>query len=95
MHVLLPLNWINPDIELQTIEESKQDHANRTNSDTNFDASDKTALLPKWVMESNQINELCNKICLYLANPKGLDKLDAYLKGLKVENRLLIKGNWL
>ena len=46
-------------------------------------------------MESNQINELCNEIHLYFANPKGLDKPDAYLKSLRVENGLLMKGNWL
>ena len=46
-------------------------------------------------MESNRINELYNKICLYFANSKGLDKLDAYLKSLRVENGLLMKENRL
>ena len=93
MRVLLPPNWINHKAELQPIEESKEDQANWTNSDIDFNASDKTSLLPERVMESNQNNELCNKICSYLANPKGLKKPNTYLKGLKVENRLLMKGN--
>ena len=46
-------------------------------------------------MESNQNNKLCSEICLYFANPKGLKKPDTYLKGLRVENRLLIEGNRL
>ena len=93
--MLLPPNQIDHKAELQLIEENNKDHANWTNSDINSDASDKMSSLPEQVMESNQINELCNKIYLYFANPKELDKSDAYLKGLRVENRLLIKGNWL
>ena len=93
MHMLLPPNRIDPDTKLQPIEENKEDHANRTDSDINSNASDKTSLLPKQVMKSNQVNELCSKICLYLANPKGLDKLDAYLKDLRVENGLLMQGS--
>ena len=46
-------------------------------------------------MESNRNNELCSEICLYLANPKELDKPDAYLKDLRVENKLLMKRNRL
>ena len=46
-------------------------------------------------MEFNQNNKLCSKIRLYFANPKGLDKSEIYLKGLRVENGLLMKGNWL
>ena len=46
-------------------------------------------------MESNQNNKLCNKIYLYLANPKRLAKPEVYLKSLRVENGLLIKGHWL
>ena len=80
---------------MQSIEENNKDHIDRTDSDTDSDANDKTSPLPEQVMESNQINKLCNKIHLYLANPKGLDKPNAYLKGLKVENGLLIKGNQL
>ena len=95
MHVLLPPNWIDHEVELQPIEENNEDHADRTNLDTNSDASNKTSPLPKQVMESNQNNELCNKICLYLANSKGLDKPDIYLKSLRVENGLLMKENWL
>ena len=81
---------------MQPIKENNKDHANWTNSDTDSDASDnKTSPLPEWVMESNQNNKLCNKIRSYFANSKGLDKSDAYLKGLRVENRLLIKGSQL
>ena len=47
MHVLLPLNWINYEVELQPIEENNKDYANWTNSDTNSDASDKISPLPK------------------------------------------------
>ena len=93
MSVLLLSNWIDHKAELQSIEENKRD--NRTNSDTNSNASDKMSSLPEQVMESNQNNELCSKICLYFANPKGLDKPNAYLKGLRVENGLLMKENRL
>ena len=91
--VLLPPNWIDQSAELQPIEESEGD--NRINSDTDSNASNKTSPLPKQVMESNQNIELCSKICLYLANPKGLDKPNAYLKDLRVENGLLMKRNQL
>ena len=47
MHVLLPPNWIDHEAELQSIEENDEDHANQTNSDTDFDASDKTSPLSK------------------------------------------------
>ena len=92
VRVLLPPNQINHKAELQPIEE---DHADRTNSDTNSNASDVTSPLPEWVIESNRNNELCSKIRLYFANPKGLKKLKVYLKGLRVENGLLMKGNRL
>ena len=93
MRVLLLSNQIDHEAELQLIEENDKDHVNWTNFDTDFDASDKMSLLPEQVMETNQNNELCSKICLYLVNPKRLDKPDTYLKGLRVENRLLMKGN--
>ena len=73
----------------------EKDYANRTDSDTNSNASDKTSPLPEQIMESNQNNKLCSKIYLYLANPEGLEKLEIYLKGLRVENGLLMKRNWL
>ena len=95
MHVLLLPNQIDHKAELQPIEENNKNHADRTDSDTDFDTSDKMSPLPEWVMDFNQINKLCNKIYLYLANPKGLDKPNAYLKGLRVENSLLMKGNQL
>lgn len=90
LRILLPLSHIKS-AKLQLIEKNKEDHTDWINSDTNFDASDKTSFLSKQVIESNQINELYNKICLYLANPKGLDKLDIYLRDLRVENGLLMK----
>ena len=68
--VLLPPNRIDHEAELQSIEE---DHTNRTDSDTDSNASDKTSPLPEQVMEFNQNNELCGKIRLYLANPEGLE----------------------
>ena len=92
VRMLLPPNWTNYEAELQPIEE---DHADRTDSDTNSNASDKMLPLPEQVMKSNQNNELCSKIHLYLANLKGLKKREVYLKGLRVENRLLMKGNRL
>ena len=92
IHVLLPPNRIDHGAELQPI---KENYANRTNSDTDFNASDETLPLPEQVMESNQNNELCSKICSYLANPKELEKPEVYLKGLRVENGLLMKGNRL
>ena len=90
--MLLPPNQIDYGAELQPI---KEDHANWTDFDTNFNASDKTSPLPERVMESNQNNELCSKIRSYFANPKELEKSEVYLKGLRVENGLLMKGNWL
>ena len=92
VRVLLPPNRINHGAELQPIEE---DYVDRTNSDTKSNASDETSPLPEQVMESNWKNELCSKICSYFANLKGLEKPEVYLKGLRVENRLLIKENWL
>ena len=38
---------------------------------------------------------MCNEICSYLANPKGLEKLKVYLKSLRVEGGLLMKGHRL
>ena len=73
----------------------KKDYTDWTNSDTNSNASDETLSLPERVIKSNQNNELCSKICLYLANPKGLEKSEVYLKSLRVENGLLMKGNRL
>ena len=92
LRMLLPPNRIDYRAELQPI---KEDHANRTDSDTDSNASDETSPLPERVMESNRNNELCSKIRLYLANPKGLEKPKVYLKSLRVENRLLMKGNRL
>ena len=92
MCILLPPNYVGS-AELQPIEESEED--DWTDFDTNFNASDKTSPLLDWVMESNWNNKLCSKICLYLANPKELEKLNAYLKGMRMENGLLIKGNRL
>ena len=77
---------------MQPIEE---DHADWTDSDTNSNASNKTLSLPKRVMECNRNNELCSKIHSYLANSKGLEKPEVYLKSLRVENGLLIKENRL
>ena len=91
MRVLLPSNWIDHEIELQPIEENNKDHANWADLKT----SEKTSTLPEQVMEFNQNNKLCSKIRLYLANPKGLDKPKVYLKSLRVENELLMKGSWL
>ena len=90
--MLLSSNQINHEAELQPIEE---DNADQTDSDIDSNASDKTSPLPERVMESNQNNELCSKIRSYFANLKGLEKPEVYLKGLKVENRLLMKRNWL
>ena len=98
VRVLLPPNRINHEVKLQPIKESEEDekdHANQINSDINSNASDKTSPLPVWVMEFNQNNKLCSKICSYLTNPKGLKKLEVYLKGLRVKNGLLMKKNWL
>ena len=95
MHMLLPLNRIDLDAKLQPIEKSEEDYANQTDSNIDSDASDKTSLLPEQVIESNRVDELCSKIYLYFTNSKELDKLDAYLKSLRVENRLLIKGSQL
>ena len=44
-------------------------------------------------MKFNQNNELCSKICSYFANLKELKKLKVYLKDLRMENGLLMKGN--
>ena len=88
--VLLLPNRINHKAELQPI---KEDHANQTNSDTNFNTSDETSPLPEQVMKSNQNNKLCSKIRSYFANPKRLEKSEVYLKDLRMKNRLLMKGN--
>ena len=97
VHMLLPPNWIDNKDELQSIDE---DHGKVfgkvwVNSEAVSDVSEETSTLSEQVTESNQNNKLCNKICLYFANSKGLKKPEAYLKGLRVENRLLMKGNRL
>ena len=92
VRVLLPLNRIDYGAKLQLIEE---DYTNRADSDIDSNAKDETLPLPEQVIESNQKNELCSKIRLYLANPKELEKPEVYLKGLRVENGLLMKGNRL
>ena len=94
IRMLLPPSCIRS-TELQPIEKSEEDHANRIDSDIDSETSDKTSPLPEQVMKSNQSNELCIKIHLYLVNPKWLDKPNAYLKDLKVKNKLLMKENWL
>ena len=93
MCVLLLSNRINHEAKLQLIEESEDDHAKNHANRANSNTRDKMSTLPEQVIEFNQNNELCSKICLYLANPKGLNKPDVYLKGLQVENGLLIKEN--
>ena len=93
IRVLLLSNQIDQSAELQPIEESEKN--DWINSDTNSNASNKILLLPEQVMESNQNNKLCSKIHLYLANPKRLNKLDVYLKDLRVENGLLMKEDQL
>ena len=47
VRVLLLPNRIDHEAELQPIEESKEDHANWINSDTNSNISDKTSPLPE------------------------------------------------
>ena len=93
--MLLPPNQINYEAELQPIEENNKDHANWTNSDIDSNTNDKMSPLPERVIESNQNNEFCSKIRSYFANLKRLKKSEVYLKGLRVENGLLMKGNQL
>ena len=95
--MLLPLNQIDHEAELQLIDEdySKVPSKVWANSEAISDASEETSTLPEQVTESNRNNKLCNKIRLYFANQKGLEKLEAYLKGLRVENGLLMKENQL
>ena len=95
IHMLLPLNQIDYEAKLQPIEESEEEHANQTVSNTDSDASDEMSSLPEQVIEFNWNNKLCSKICSYFANPKKLDKPDTYLKDLRVKNKLLMKGKQL
>ena len=95
--MLLPPNQIDYKAELQPIEKDHDEVLDKVwaDSDTDSNASDKTSPLPERVMKSNQNNELYSKICMYLANPEGLEKSEIYLKDLRVENGLLMKGNQL
>ena len=93
VHVLLPPNRINHEAKLQPID--KVPGEVWTDSEAVSDANEEMLTLPERVTEFNRNNELCNKICSYLANQKGLEKPETYLKGLRVENGLLMKGNWL
>ena len=97
VRMLLPPNRIDHEAELQPIDKdySKVSGKVWADSEAVSDASKETSILPERVTESNQNNKLCNKICLYFANPKGLEKPETYFKGLRVENRLLMKRNWL
>ena len=97
VRVLLPPNRIDHEAKLQSID---KDHGKvlgkvRANSEAVSDANEETSTLPEQVTESNQNNKLCNKIHSYFANQKGLKKREAYLKGLRVENGLLMKQNRL
>ena len=95
--MLLPPNQIDYEVELQPIDKDHGEVSGKVwaNSEAVSDANEETSTLPERVTESNRNNELCNKIRLYLANQKGLEKLEAYFKDLRVENRLLMKGNRL
>ena len=85
VYVLLPLNQIDYEAELQPI--NKDLGKVWANSEVVSDASEEMSILSEQVTESNWSNKLCNKICSYFANPKGLKKLKVYLKGLRMENR--------
>ena len=89
MRLLLPPNQIDFEAELQPIKKNNKDHADQAN----FETSEEMSTLPERVIEFNQNNKLCSKICLYLANLKRLDKPEVYLKGLRIENGLLMKRN--
>ena len=97
IYMLLPPNWIDYKAELQPIDKKHGKVSSEVWADSEAvsDASEEISTLPEQVTESNQNNKLCNKICLYLTNLKGLEKPETYLKGLRVENGLLMKGNWL
>ena len=51
--------------------------------------------LPKQVAKSNREDKLCKEIYEYLTNSKGLEKPDIFCKGLRVDDRLLLKENKL
>ena len=97
VRMLLPPNRIDHKAELQPIEEDYDKDSSKVwaNSEAVSDTSEEMSTLPEQVTESNQNNKLCNKICLYFANLKRLEKPKVYLKGLRVENGLLMKENWL
>ena len=94
--LLLP-NRINHKAKLQPIDEDYGEVLGKVwaNSEAVSDASEETSILPEQVTEFNQNNKLCNEIHSYFANQKRLEKPEAYLKGLRVENGLLMKKNWL
>ena len=91
--MLLPLNQINYEAKLQPID--KVPGEVRADSEAVSDTNEETLTLPERVIKSNQNNKLWNEIRSYLTNQKGLKKPEAYLKGLRVENGLLMKGNRL
>ena len=97
VRVLLPPNWIDHEAKLQPIDEDHGKVPSKVwaNSEAVSDADEEMSTLPEQVTESNQNNKLCNEIRLYFANQKGLKKPKAYLKGLRVKNGLLMKGNQL
>ena len=91
--MLLPPNRINHEAKLQPIDKVSSEVW--ADFEAVSDANEETLTLPKRVTEFNRNNELCNEIHSYLANQKGLEKPEAYFKGLRVENGLLMKGNRL
>ena len=101
IRVLLPSNRVDHEAKLQPIEENDdKDHTDRIKSEADSDVSEEPAseeplTLPEQIVKFNRNNKLCSKICLYLADPKGLDRPEAYLKSLRVENKLLMKRNQL
>ena len=79
VRVLLPPNRIDHEAELQPIDKDHGEVPGEVWADSEAvsDANEETSTLPKQVTESNQNNKLCNKICLYFANQKGLKKSEA------------------
>ena len=88
-----------PHVELHTEHKETGTKKITDNSEkVTYDSKKVTHELPillDWVKELNQENKLFTKVCEYLANLAGQNRLCVYLWGSKVNNSLLYKENTL
>ena len=98
MQVLLPPERISiQPIKVTSTNKTEDEHKKpliEPPAESNAENKDLPTLLD-WVKESNRGSVLFEEICEYLANPKGHDRPNVYLRDSRAENGLLYKNNKL